>query len=360
MFEVAILKNETNTDHQYWMLALDKKSELIKYDVIDLTKSDWLKQLQKKNYDILLTRAPGVTSYFKQLYDERVYIIHSQLKKNMYPSLDELFIYENKRLLSYWLAANKIPHPSTDVFYHKSEAMHFANTTRYPFVAKTSIGGSGSGVKIIKTKASAKKYIERAFSNKGIGRRWWPNFDKSDLGSRLKKRLLNLNESINHFKHKRHEVKSDFQKNFVIFQEFVEIVDEWRCVYIDGNYFGHKKEKRGELISGGGGIVWDYPDEKLLNFLKDVVTRGKLEATSLDVLVTNTGQFLINEIQAFFGFIHPDVQMKVDEKPGKFIFNKGKWEFVEGIFNSNNSYDLRVEHILEMLSKNPQKNSSKK
>lgn len=348
-YNFAILKNETDEDHLGWITAIKNSKEDIKYDIIDITQNNWLEKIEAKKYDIYLTRPPGLTTYFKSLYDERLYILNYILKKRIYPTYDEIFIYENKKLLSYWLKAKKIPHPKTDVFYHKKEALEFINNTSYPFVAKTAIGASGSGVKIIKTKKQALDYIQSAFSTKGIKRRWGPNKLKKNYLERLKKRLKDIPETIAYFKKKRHAAISDSQKWFVIFQEFINIKSEWRCVYIGGDYFGHKKEKRGELISGGGGIVWDYPSEKLLNFMKNIVDKGNLLGSSMDILELEDNTYLVNEVQSFFGFLHPDYQMLVKGNPGKFIYKDNRWQFVEGIFNKNNSFDLRLKHIISLL-----------
>lgn len=351
MIHAAILRNEVDHDHDPWLTACDARSKEIKYDVINLSKGDWMEQVLAKDYDIYLTQAPCTTSYFKQMYDERVYILNTSLKKRIYPTLDEILIYENKRFISYWLEANKIPHPKTRIYYDKQEALEYIRTTKYPFVAKTTIGATGSGVKIIKTESEAKDYVKRAFSSKGIGRRWWPNTTKKDWIPRIKAKMKNFSASVKHYQTQRKQITGDAQKNFVLFQEYVNIKEEWRCVYIGGDYFGHKKERKGEFFSGGGGIVWHWPDETLLNLMKQIVDAGKFEATSFDILELEDGRYIANEIQAFFGYLHPEVQMFVDDVPGKYIYEKGKWKFVEGIYNRNNSYDLRVDHIIREFNK---------
>ena len=350
-YKIAILKNENDEDHISWINAISNYNNIIDYDIIDLTLSNWLDKLQQKKYDIYLTRPPGQTSYFKQLYDERIYILKFVLNKQIYPTYEEIIIYENKKILNYWLGAKKLAHPSTKVFYHKKEAHEFVLSSNYPLVAKTAIGASGSGVKILKNNIEAKAYLDNAFSSKGIKRRWGPNFLKKNYLNRIKSRLKNLNKTFTYYKNKRHAAVIDSQKWFVIFQEYIDIAAEWRCVYIGGNYFAHKKKKCGDLISGGGGIVWDSPSIELLNFMKEIVLKGELLGSSMDILETTDGQFLISEIQSFFGYINPEYQMLVKGIPGKYIFRENNWEFVEGIFNSNNSYDLRISHVLEILQK---------
>ena len=38
-------------------------------------------------------------------------------------SYEEIIIYENKKVLNYWLEAKNLEHPPTNVFYHKKEAL---------------------------------------------------------------------------------------------------------------------------------------------------------------------------------------------------------------------------------------------
>ena len=103
MARLAILKNET-TDFKLWVESLEKR-DLKNYRIIDLTTHDWLNSIVEYNPDFLLTKPPGITSLFKQLYDERLYILSSRFNLKMYPSFEEVLLYENKRLLSYWLKA---------------------------------------------------------------------------------------------------------------------------------------------------------------------------------------------------------------------------------------------------------------
>ena len=120
-----ILKNELPDDHLYWINACKYYSDEISYDIVDLTRNDWLDQINNRAFDVLLTKPSSLNSKFKQLYDERLYILERVLGYKMFPSAEEVFIYENKRFLSFWLAANKIPHPRTWVFYHLREAEFF-------------------------------------------------------------------------------------------------------------------------------------------------------------------------------------------------------------------------------------------
>ncbi len=189
--KVVILKNESSRDHLLWVKACEEFSDQITFDVIEFTHNDWFEKIQAKEYDLYLLRAPGQTSLFKQLYDERTYILSEVLKKTVYPSFKEVLIYENKRFLSYWLKANSIPAPQTSVFYNKKEVQEYAQSTSYPVVLKTNIGASGKGIKIAKDIKSFNDYIEQAFSKKGIQSFKRPKLFKGNIIEKLRKVLFN-------------------------------------------------------------------------------------------------------------------------------------------------------------------------
>ena len=170
--KAGILKNEGPDSHIKWVVACEKLR--INYSVIDLTKADWLDQIEDNSISFFLLRPPGEIQRYKDLYNERVYIISEILKRPVYPSYKELILHENKKFLAYFLDATKTPSPKTHIFHTRTEALTFTQNCSYPIVAKTSLGASGSGVKIVKDSKELKKYIKLAF-NKGIKRQFGPN-----------------------------------------------------------------------------------------------------------------------------------------------------------------------------------------
>lgn len=345
----AILKNETEEDHQGWLNACKHGKYNVRFKIIDMTRNDWLEHVVSEDFDCFLARPPAGISYFKQLYDERIYAIHNLLKKKIYPSYDEMVIYENKRMLFYWLAAHKIPHPRTWILYHRDEALKFVTDCTLPIVAKTAIGASGSGVLIIRDTTRLRRYIDRAFSEKGILRKWGPNLRKGDLLKRVVSRLQNIPQSYDYFRKKHASAAMSRERWFVIFQEYIQCDFEWRAVRIGDSYFAHKKiRKRGEMFSGTSEVRWDAPPERLLNFVKYVCDTGKFLSQAVDIFEDEHGNYLVNELQCFFGSKHPH-QMILNGKPGRYIDRDGRWIFEEGNFNTNDSFDLRLAHVIQLL-----------
>jgi glutathione synthase/RimK-type ligase-like ATP-grasp enzyme len=347
--KAVILKNESPDDHNLWITACQERSTEIDFRVVDLTKNNWLDEIQKKPFDTLLAKPGGLSTPFKQLYDERIYVLNKVLGYSVYPSIDEILIYENKRFLSYWLAANNLPHPTTFVFYDINDAIHFSTQTQYPIVAKTNLGASGSGVDIIYSKTELNSYICQVFSGKGAPHRWGPNLSKGALFWRGLKYLTSPGEIA-----KKLQVyntrRTDRQQGYVIFQNYVAHDYEWRIVVIGGSYFAHKKLKIGEKASGSTLKNYDTPPLVLFDFAKGIMEHFGFLSQAIDVFKTDDDKILINEMQCIFGQ-SDQYQMLVDGIPGRYRYIDKKWIFESGDFNANESYSLRVDHIISMIFK---------
>lgn len=347
MIRVGILKNEDPYSHVRWEQAA--KNAGVEYFIVDITRNDWLDKITAEKYDILLFKPPGLTSQFKELYDERAYILSEVLKLPVYPTLNEIKIYENKRFLSYYLRANKIPHPETNVFYHKDEAVSFLKSNELPVVAKMNIGAAGNGIKIIRSVEAGEEYINKAFSPEGIVARTGPKVGKVSVTKRLMRLLKEPTYYFNRIKSYR-QVRGDAQRNFVIFQKFVEHDFEWRAVVIGDSYFAHKKMKKGEMASNS--LMKDYstPPESLIRFVKDLREKHNLQSQAVDVFEAGNDKYLVNEMQAFFGQ-SDSFQMRVDGEIGRYYFDtEDNMKFEAGDFNTTESYDLRMQHAIKIVS----------
>lgn len=346
MHSVAILKNEDPFDHQPWIVACEQYKGELEYNVIDLTLNNWIDNIKSFNPSVCLLKPAGKTSLFRTLYQERVDVIVNDLGYKVYPFLDEVRIYENKRFFAYWAKANGVSHPQTDVFYSKKEAKGFINSTDYPTVGKINIGASGNGVEILNDFDSASLYIARAFGE-GLASKTGPKLKKGKLIKRAWRKLTHPKELKNRLK-TYSEIAADKQKGFVIFQEFIPHNFEWRAVRIGDSFFAHKKLKIGEKASGALVKGYENPPLKLFDFVKKLTDKFNFRSVAVDIFETEFGEYLVNEIQCIFGQSDP-YQMLVDDKPGRYIFQDEKWMFEPGDFNQNQSYNLRLDYILSQV-----------
>ncbi|MDY0222704.1 MAG: hypothetical protein RBR67_16365 [Desulfobacterium sp.] len=345
--KVSILRNENPSSAEKWLLACQRHD--IAYDIIDLTASNWLDKVQASQSNFFLLKPAGMLEHYKTLYDERIYIICKVLGLKIFPSYEESYIYENKKLLSYYLPAKNIPHPKTWVFYSREEANAFIDQTSFPVVAKTTIGASGSGVQILKDKNRARKYINNAFSNKGIKRRFGPNRVIGTPG----KWFIKAVKSPSYFFKKLKEYMTIYghgERDLALFQEYIPHEFEWRAVRIEDSYFAHKKIKYQDKASGSKGIDYVNPPLSLLNFVKNICEVNHFSCMAIDLFDDGNGGFLVNELQTIFGHVQDHI-MEVDGTPGRYIFQDNHWVFEPGDFNTNESYDLRLKTAISLYKK---------
>lgn len=344
-YNFLLLRNENN-DFEGWISA-SKKFDNINLTVVNITCSDWYERIIATDPDLILTRPPGITSLFKQLYDERISILREVLHVPFYPNFLEIQLYENKKYLSYWLKSQNIPHPLTTVSYYYKEAEETAKRIGFPIVAKSNLGASGSGVVFLRKQEEIKKYLREAFFKDGKSKRWGPDLSKGQIlqrGLRLLIKPKSLKKKITLYKARQGEK----QKGFIIFQKFIPHDYEWRAVRIGNSFFAHKKIVKGEKSSGA--LIKEYttPPESLLDFVKSITDRYDFRSVAIDLFEISKDNYLVNEVQCMFGQRDP-YQMLVNNQPGRYRYLNGKWIFEEGNFAANQCFDLRLEHAVQSL-----------
>ena len=119
-------------------------------------------------------------------------------------------------------------------------------------------------------------------------------------------------------------------------------------VRIGDSFFAHKKLLKKAKASGSLKKGYEDPPKALLDFVKKITDQYGFYSQAVDIFEAGEGKYLVNEMQCIFGQSDP-YQMLVDGTPGRYVYHKGKWIFEEGMFNQNESYNLRVEYVLNQL-----------
>lgn len=304
----------------------------VAYKVIDIVSNDWWENLQKEPVDGYLVRAAGDTEVRKQMYNERLYFIEKNLPDTpMYPSYFGTLLYENKRMQSYWMKINDIPHPGTWIFYQRDEAMEFIrNHYRWPIVSKPNLGGAGSGVRIVNTAAKARRLARRVFT-----RCKWYN-----PGLMRWKKWFFL----------RIPVMDDRQHNYLLFQEYIPAQWEWRILKIGESYFGQQKLPRKGFHSGSRRSAWVDPPRELLEITRKISELSGIRSLNVDILEHTDGSYYVNEIQTWWGVRTP-YQMKIEDKPARYLHTgNGEYTLQFGDFHRNRGCNLRVSDFLAQLN----------
>ena len=303
-------------NHKYFIAACRELN--VSYKVIDISESNWIENILESDCDAFLVRPSVVVSVWKEMYDERIKIIHSELGKIVYPTSNELWFFENKRRMYYWLQANRFPIPETNIFYNKEKAISFAETVSLPIVFKSTISSGGRGIMVIDKRSKLINFIRRYF----------------------KKGFLPL-----------YHEKKDREWGNILFQEYLPNAREWRIIRIGDSYFGYEKLCVDGLHSGSGKWKYMRPPDELLNLAKEITERGGFTSMDLDIFMTEDGRLLVNELQTYFGTQYKKEMCVVDNKAGRMVYNSdsNSWNFEAGSFCNNNLCNLRVKTLIKML-----------
>jgi len=308
-----------------WEIACSKKG--LEYRSLDISVYNWMELIKDYNPDLILLKPPGDIETNKIMFDERTYILSQLLNYKIFPTYKEMIIYENKKMLSYYLGAINIPHPPTYIFYNKNEAIEYLNNSEYPVVMKSSIGASGTGVFICKSLKEAKGYVSKAFSKKGIPMIIGPNRITGNIIKWIKKAIRNpkyARQRIATYS----TISKGRTKNFIIVQEYIQHNYEWRTARIGDSYFAHQKVKYKDKCSGTKGINYVNPPLELLDFVRKICTENNLYSVAIDILKDNNS-YLVNEIQIIYGNFQDHI-LEVNGKAGRYIYNNDQWIFETG------------------------------
>jgi len=315
-----------------WKLYASACEELnVKYEIIDFFASNWLESIKKSDCNGFLVRPPCSYQERLNIYKERLYFLNKVLKKPIYPSFNEIFLYENKRNVATWLKIHDFPHPETRIFTKKDEALDFINNAVYPVVFKTNTGAGSERVNIIKSRFFSRVIVELIFGIRPEFAFGNTNFVKK-LGLKI---FPNIGEA---------------QRHYLIAQDFKDIKWEWRIIKVGKSYFGHQKLSKNGFCSGSDLVGWVEPPKELLFLAKKICETGQFNSMAIDIFETTDGQYYVNELQSLFGS-YVESQMYINNIPGRFVFKNNDFVFEEGIFNRHGSNLLRIEDFIEKLQK---------
>ncbi len=310
--KAGILYN-TMQYHKHWIAACRELQ--ISYQIIYFEKPDWLEQIKQAACNVFLVWPDIRTQEIKQMWDERLQIMVEEMNCQIFPSLKEVWLYENKRTQNYWLEAHGFRTPATWIFYNLKDALKFLDTASYPIVMKSNLGASASGVYIIYTRKEAlqkaKKFIKYGYSPK-----------RNAAGKK--------------------------QKGSIYIQEYLPNVKEWRMVRIGNSYFGHGKDLNGHFHSGSGKANYNLPPKNAFKLLQEITEAGSFYSMDVDLFEDSGGNLYVNELQTVFGTRIAKEQMKIDNVPGRYVTGENNdFTFEEGNFCRNHMCNLRLQFILE-------------
>jgi hypothetical protein len=292
----------------------------ISYKLLDLMGPDWVRTVREANCDAYLVWPPSSRRVWKELYDERLKVMVDDWGMTIFPTYDELWLWESKRRMRDWTAAHGLPMPATHIFYNRDEALEFAEKVELPIISKTDHGDCSRGVRILRTRRDAVNLVRRAFG-RGI------SFRERSSGEK--------------------------EAGFILFQEFIPDATEWRMIRVDESYFGHMKKKIGDFHSGSHTALEGEPPRELLDLTRHITDIKGFKSMALDILLSRDGRPHVTELQTIWGYTGdakgqcPDGQLYA----GRYKYNadQDNWVYEPGIFDENICCNLRVKYLVDRL-----------
>jgi hypothetical protein len=311
------LLSDRRHEHRHYMAACLELR--VSYRVLDITRDNWLDTVQASGCHAFLAWPFIHTALWKGLWDERMAQL-DELGLLLCPNRRELWLYESKRRARDWCRARGIEQPRTWVFFDREEARAFLASAEFPVVFKTDHGSSARGVTVCQTAREARRLVDASFARGRV-------IHRGDLRDRA--------------------------WGYVICQEYLPDVNEWRMVRIGDSYFCRFKERKGAFHSGSGSVRWAAPPPRLLDLLRSITESAGFTSMNADIFETLDGRFLVNELHAVFGDIDPGNRERGREQMGRYQWDAAQqaWRFEPGFFYDNACANLRVEHVLSRLDR---------
>lgn len=328
--KLGILKSYKDIDDLVISYSNACKEVGIDYVILDLLSNTWIDDIKNSHVDGILVREKANIAEYKQMYNERLWVIKEYLHIPIYPSWHELFLYEDKRMYAYFFKTHNVPTPSTYVFYRKSDALAYLKTANYPIIFKTNEGSAGSGIQKISSLKQGTRLLNRVFGlidpRLAIGDIRWGKIKKFIRVPKL----------------------GMAQRHYLIVQEYIDIETEWRIIKIGETYAGYKRP-----IENGHAscelMEYGFPPQELLMLIKRVSEEEKFDSLSMDVIVDKSGKYYVTEMQSLYGSFSLK-QCSVGGESGRIVEKDGDFVFEEGEdFFKFNSNVLRVKDFVNKI-----------
>lgn len=155
MMRICIGKDSYGWDEKF-AKALDEyiaRGLDIKYEVVDLDKSDWIESL--KPFDSVIWNPSYMGLKSAGHYKEKIFFIEHYLNKKVMPSYQTVWAFESKIAESYFFKNFNVPTPETIATFSFKDAIDQLSKAKMPIVVKESEGAAGKGVRLVSDK---KKY----------------------------------------------------------------------------------------------------------------------------------------------------------------------------------------------------------
>jgi hypothetical protein len=243
----------------------------------------------------------------QQIANAVIPIVQYHRNIKCFPSWETSWHYDDKIKQAYLLKENGFPVCDTFVFYHKSKAMEWVNSTTYPVVFKLKTGSGAYNVKLIHSKSQAKSMVNVMFG-KGY------NQDKIGFVNRLKTFNYDPTKIFRYYaiKFRNGLIGRDVhpfwakQKNYILFQKFMPGNGYDTRVQITGDRaFAFIRYNRKNDFRASGSNDWSLDHSKIdMRFVKiafNVSKKLRFQSMAYDFIYDENKNPAIAEISYCYG-----------------------------------------------------------
>lgn len=340
--KIAIHKTFWSSFAEDWILYCAKNE--IPYKIIDGFSNVIIREVE--DCDIILWHHHH-TIVKDKLIAQKILFSLEQAGKIVFPDWKTGWHFDDKLGQKYLLEAVGAPVPESNAFYHKKDALEWAETAEYPRVFKLRGGAGSLNVKLVKNKMDADALIHQAFG------RGFPQYNKiEDIKENLRRWRMSKGSFTDVLKSLRRsfvgtEFSSVFpaEKGYIYFQEFMPGNEfDIRIITVGNKAIGIKRmvRKNDFRASGSGNILYDSKeiDTDCIRIAFEVSKKLGAMVVAYDFVYNKEHRPVIVEIN--YGF----AQRAYDACPGywdeNLVFQRGKTDIcgwmVEELINTYLKY----------------------
>lgn len=295
---IAIHYQPGNNFSEYWKAYLDESK--ITYKIVDAYASDIIQQLDGCKY--FLWHINNL-NHRDQIFARFLMNAAENNRIKIFPDFNSNWHFDDKIAQKYLFETLNLPLAKTYVFYDKSKAIEWVNSTTFPKVFKLRRGSGSKGVLLAKTKDDALRLINQAFGKgfKTISP-WFLFKERIRKYKAGKDTLFGISKAfVRLFIGTEYINMSNREKGYVYFQEFIPKNNfDIRVIVIGDRAFGIKRmNRKGDFrASGSGHIIYDKNqiDSKCIELAFTANSKLKMQCAALDFVYNSSGNPLIVEV----------------------------------------------------------------
>jgi glutathione synthase/RimK-type ligase-like ATP-grasp enzyme len=274
-----------------WIKYCEEKG--IAYKIVSCYDSDIIQQLD--DCDALMWNW-NQTNYRAALMARQLTISLEMRGKKVFPDCATSWHHDDKVGQKYLFEAIDAPLIKTHVFYHKKDAEQWLDTTTFPKVFKLRGGAGSLNVKLVKSRASAQNYVNKAFGRGFSQLNGWGRLQdklwifKRDKNLAAAKGVLKgigrlfIPTELGWF--------SQREKGYIYFQDFApDNTYDTRLIVIGDRCIGVRRYVReNDFRASGSGIKAYEPelfDKKAIQIAFDIAKKLQLQSAGFDFIRDN-------------------------------------------------------------------------